>query len=83
MTSLVLTHEETEAQIKANDPPIEVNQRWIIYKGDEVYSRLRILAKHPDGGWIYQPEPTKFRRIELYMSFIPEYNLRRVYKLET
>ena len=75
---------ETQRMVRENDPPIEVNQRWIAYVDGEVYRRLRILAKHPDEDyWITIDEPAKMKRYGTpQMNLCPEFNLRYVFQLE-
>jgi len=69
--------------VRNNDPPIRVNQRWVGYVDNEVFRRIRILAPHPDGGWIFKDEPAKMKHIDYSrMSICPEFNLRYVFELE-
>jgi len=75
---------ETQKAIKENDPPIEVDQRWICLNDNgEVYRRIRIIAKHPDGDWIICDEPAKMKT-SYYgeLRRCPEFNLRYVMQLE-
>jgi len=81
---------KTQIAVKENDPPIEVNQRWISYINGKVYRRLRILAKHPDSDkdgrryWIVVDESPFMNRREAYCNLhvTPEFNLRYVFELE-
>lgn len=75
---------KTHAETIADTTLIEVNQRWVAYDNEgHVFRRLRILAPHPDGGFIYIDEPSKSNRgFQLYLGVCPEYNLKRVYELE-
>lgn len=75
-----------------NDPPIEVNQRWVCFNQEgEVFRRIRIMASHPDGDsqtgermWIYVDEPAKMRRVNYgELRSCPEFNLRYVFTLES
>lgn len=77
----------TRIAIKNNDPPIKVDQHWIAYLSDGVTigRRVRIIAPHPDGGWIFAEATggkllTGRRNGEL--SVCPEFNLRYVFELE-
>lgn len=74
---------------RSNDPPVEVNQRWIAYVNGEVYRRLRILALHPDPEpngtrrWIYVDEPAAMKRLDYGdIRVCSEFNLRFVFDLE-
>lgn len=81
MSKMVLAQQA----VKNNDPPIEVNQRWVCYnKAGEVFRRVRILAPHPDGGWLFVDEASilQKRRLERYIGVFPEFNLRYVMELE-
>jgi hypothetical protein len=76
----------TQTACITNNPKIEVNQYWIAYLDDgSIGRRLRILAPHPDGGWIIA-EATggklKTGRMVGEPSFCPEFNLRYVFELE-
>ena len=82
-TTNTLTHEETLAAIEANDPPIEVNQYWIIKANDKLYRRLRILAPHPDGGFLFEEQKSDTYRFPGTIGRCPEYNLRRIFTLES
>lgn len=82
-TAFHLSHMETLGAIRENSPPIESNQRWVVRDKDgTILRKLRILAAHPDGGWIYIDEPSKLIRRDFEMLVTPEYNLRRIFKLE-
>ena len=76
---------ETQQAVKNNDPPIEINQRWVAYVDGEVFRRIRILAKHPDDGWIFCDELANMK-LEYpgpyNMNICPEFNLRYVFELE-
>jgi len=69
-----------------NNPPIEVNQYWVAHLSDgSIGRRLRILAPHPDGGWIIAEASggkLKTGRMIGEPSFCPEFNLRYVFELE-
>lgn len=84
----VLDHIDTAKRMKrakSKNPRIEVNQRWIAYgKDGEISRRIRILAEHPDGGWIYMDEPSKMIKATAYELrwFREEFNLRYVFELE-
>ena len=82
---------ETREAYLANDPPIEVNQRWVCFReSGEVFRRLRILAPHPDPDqtdgtrrWIYHDEPAGMKMVDHYvLRDLPEFNLRYVFRLE-
>lgn len=78
---------KTQLACDNNDPPIEVNQHWIAYFSDGVTigRRVRIIAQHPDGGWIYaEAEGGKLKtgRMIGELSRCPEFNLRYVFELE-
>lgn len=92
-----LNHDETMAAITGNDPVIRPMQRWALYSEDaRPVKVLLILAKHPEphgdgighpeGGrtqWIYREEPVHGNQIvETTLSWIPEYNLRRLFALD-
>jgi len=80
-----LRFRRTQDAVRNNDPPIEINQRWIAYVDGEVFRRIRILAKHPDGDWITCDEPAKMKRFNYGpydMQSCPEFNLRYVFELE-
>jgi len=80
----MITHEETIARSVLNDPPIEVNQEWVAKDEDgEVIRILRILAPHPDGGYIFTDLPSKIVKRDFHMRVTPEYNLRRIFELKT
>lgn len=74
---------DTQRAVRENNPPIEINQRWVSRIDGKVFRRLRILAKHPDGGWIVCDEPAKMKRM-FYGELVrcPEFNLRYVFELE-
>jgi hypothetical protein len=76
------TYDEVRQQVSDNDPPVEVNQYWVALDNDgNVIRRIRILAPHPDGGWIFKDE--SMIRLDLgRMSITPEFNLRYVFELE-
>ena len=80
----MISLKEAHRRVQENDPPIEINQRWICRNAEgEVLRRLRILAKHPDGGWIYTDEPAKMIRLTAgEIRCAPEFNLRYVFELE-
>lgn len=63
---------------------IEVNQFWVAYdENRNVIRRIRILAPHPDGGWIFKDERSKLIKSDLgRMNITPEFNLRYVFELE-
>ena len=81
---------ETREACRANDPPIEVNQRWVCFReSGEVFRRVRILAPHPDLDqnwgdrvWIYCDEPAGMRVSTGDIRTVPEFNLRYVFELE-
>ena len=74
---------QTQDAVKNNDPPIEINQRWIALDSNgKVYRRLRILAKHPDKDfWIVEDEPAQMK-LDTYLRVCPEFNLRYIFHLE-
>lgn len=88
----MLPFKQCQDAVKNNDPPIEVNQRWIAYVDGEVYRCLRILALHPDLNkngdrmWIFCDERAEMKR-EYFgpynIGVCPEFNLRFVFELET
>jgi len=73
-------------QYYSNDPPVEVNQEWIVFNDkDQILRRIRILALHPDlldgkRAWIYQDRPAKM--VTLQLGICPEINLRVVFELD-
>lgn len=81
---------EVRLQYLNNNPPIEVNQRWICFnKEGEVYRRVRILAIHPDldksgkRQLIYVDEPAKLKLFSYGTPRIcPEFNLRYIFELD-
>lgn len=79
----MISHAVVEKEMELGIPKIEPNQVWVIY-GDnlEVLRKIRILAIHPDDGFIFQELRSKSFRKELEMSRIPEYNLRRLFDLK-
>jgi hypothetical protein len=75
---------------QANDPPVEVDQRWEAFTADgEVTRRLRILALHPDPDndgrrrWIYAEEPARMKVEVGRLGICPEINLRIVFSPAT
>lgn len=80
-------YEAARSAVRANNPPIEVNQRWVAFNArGEVFRKLRILAPHPDGGWITIDEPSIMTRqrplFDYRIGCTPEFNLRYVFQLE-
>lgn len=77
---------ETQRMVRENDPPIELDQRWVAYdKHGDVFRRLRIVGKHVDDYWLFQDEPAKMKASFSYYNEvrpIPEFNLRYVFELE-
>ena len=76
-------------QYHSNDPPVEVNQEWVVFSDkDEVLRRIRILALHPDlldgkRAWIYQDRPAKMVKLTAgELGVCPEINLRVVFELD-
>lgn len=63
---------------------VEVNQIWIApMMGGRVLRKIRILAPHPDGGWIYKLEYTIQPGIQHEgISRITELGLEKAYTLE-
>jgi hypothetical protein len=43
------------------------------------FRRLRLLAEHPDGGWIVEDLPSRARRSSGSLARCPELNLRIVF----
>jgi hypothetical protein len=85
------------AAITGNDPAIRPMQTWVLRSDDgRLMKKLRILAMHPEpyrgnsdgtakssAQWIYKEEPIAGRQIiETVLSWIPEYNLRRLFVLD-
>lgn len=80
----VLSHDETLQAIESQTPPIEVNSEWIITNADgSTLRRIRILAPHPDGGYLFVDKPSAMVRTDFAISICPEYNLRRMFRLVT
>lgn len=84
-----LTEQERRKRASQAEPAIEVNQRWIAFNDvGKVSRRLRILAPHPDGGWIYRDEPAEAAPRAMRQAYggelglCPEFNLRYVFELE-
>lgn len=78
-----LTHHETVAAVEDRNPPIEANTRWQIRGSGGEHYVIRILAAHPDGGWIYDTVRRAGKPpIGRELGVIPEYNLRRIYRPE-
>lgn len=88
------THDEVMTAITANEPPIRAHQRWELRDEEgRVIRAFRIMAKHPDPApadavapgaaqWIVKEEPVHGRQIvEVVLLWLPEYNLRRLFKL--
>jgi hypothetical protein len=81
------TYKEVFEQMASNDPPIEINQIWIV-KNEEgkILRKLRILAEYPydrEKTWIYEELPSKMNRMGIRrMGTCPEFNLRYVFELE-
>lgn len=65
---------------------VKPDQQWIARNenGEEI-RRLRVLAAHPDGGWIVVDMPSKMaRRMSSWqMVRCPELNLKIVFDLDT
>lgn len=78
------TYQQAQYGCRENRPAIEVNQRWVGYnKEGQVFRRVRILAKHPDGGWIIKDEPAIIKRDNYaLLTVCPEFNLRLVFEIE-
>lgn len=72
---------DVQEEIKCGFPSIEVNQHWVALddKG-EVMREVRILAPHPDGGWIHEDKPSKLIPTPSGMGRCPEFNLRYVFR---
>lgn len=48
--------------------------------GELGFRRVRILAEHPDGGWIFEDLPSRMNRLALKrLSVCPDLNLRVVF----
>lgn len=87
-----LDHEATVAAIAANEPKLLVGQIWSIREGSKIHRAYRLLGPYPDKDkdgrtlWIQEEAPgvrtvlNRFGHREL--SVIPEYNLRRLFKLD-
>jgi hypothetical protein len=74
---------ERRQRARSQEPVIEVNQVWVGYVREKPFRRVRILAPHPDGGWIYQEMPAARKHIEVgHLGIVPEFNLRYVFELE-
>lgn len=95
MSDYVLSHEATLAAIEADDPPIEPGQVWSIRSDDPRCARFggvaradRVLGFHPDpapdGGRyvIYEPAKVPMSIRGDGIGRIPEYNLRRIFRLD-
>lgn len=67
---------------RSKKPEIEPNQSWVGLANGRVLRRLRILAPHPDGGWIYEEQAVDGKMLERRISVCPEFNLRYVFELE-
>lgn len=79
--AFVLSHAETLHEIESQSPPIEVNSHWQIVSDGVVLRHIRILAPHPDGGYIFIDLPSKLIRRDLgILGICPEYNLRRIFR---
>lgn len=75
---------ETEATVilKPDSPEIKPNQSWIVKYEDKILKRIRILAVHPDGGWIYQELGGSMITFPNTIGWIPDFNLRYIYSYE-
>lgn len=81
----------TKRAIRENDPPIEINQRWVAYDHNGAELRVvRILAPYPyeedeadeHKYWIVKEEPSKlYRSTSLDIKICQEFNLRYVFQL--
>lgn len=81
-------------EIETNDPPIEINQRWVAYNGKrQIIRQLRILAQYPDPTpykndrvWIFIDEPCGAHGLLKHnlgdIRVTPEFNLRYVFRLK-
>ena len=76
--------------MKANDPPVEVNQVWSVKDEDgRTLRKIRILGEYPGGMeawalqriWIYEELPARFMN-NYRIERCPEFNLRYVFTLE-
>lgn len=88
-----LTHDETVTAITANDPPIRPGQTWVVKDDDKIIRALRIYALWPEpvkgagsmgNAWVFSDAPgikTRQSRTGLDISYVPEYNLRRIFEL--
>lgn len=81
---------QTQREIEANDPPIEINSIWVAKHEGKVLRKLRILAPFPDPqmtqterAWIFleMPNDLALLRIERRSGVCPEFNLRHVFRL--
>jgi len=63
--------------------PIEVGMIFVAntdrYKP---FRKIRILAPHPDGGWLYEDLPSKCRPRPFGFGRCPDFNLRYVFEPE-
>jgi hypothetical protein len=70
--------------VKKYEGPIEVGMVFTCpdNSGELGFRRVRVLAAHPDGGWILEDLPGRMKR-ENYGPFrSPELNLRIVFQPE-
>lgn len=76
-----MNHLERTRRARSKEISIEPNQRWISVVDGRLLRRLRVLAEHPDGGWLLEDEPIGGRR-ERRIVICPEFNLRYMFELE-
>lgn len=80
---LGLLDEIMEAEDRIYNGPVEINMVFAAPDNDgKPLRRIRILAEHPDGGWIHEELPSKMIRWAGEIRRIPNYNLRRVFRPE-